>query len=72
MGLPGIYRMANSLDSDVEFTADACEILTAVPRPFVESALKVFVGMAKEGKVSRVDAEFINSTQTRWGAGRDP
>jgi flavin reductase (DIM6/NTAB) family NADH-FMN oxidoreductase RutF len=72
MGLPGIYRMANSLDSEVEFTGDACELLTAVPRPFVESALKVFVEMAKEGKVSKVDAEFINSTRTRWSTRRDP
>jgi hypothetical protein len=27
--------------------------------------------MAKEGKVSKVDAEFINSTRTRWGNRKD-
>ncbi|MCL4791326.1 MAG: hypothetical protein KJ040_04665 [Gammaproteobacteria bacterium] len=72
MGLPGIYRMANSLDADVQFTEDACQILTAVPRPFVAAALKIFVDMAKEGKVPKVDADFINSTRTRWSTRRDP
>ncbi len=71
MGLPGIYQMANTLDSEVAFTEDACQILTAVPAPFVEAALKVFVDMAKQGKVPKVDANFINSTRTRWGNRRD-
>jgi len=51
---------------DIGFTQAACDLLTAVPAPFVEAALVVFVNKAKQQNISKVDTDFIGTADTRW------
>jgi len=54
-----ILYEANRIDPDVQFTREACQALTGIPRPFVKVALKGIVKKAKEDGIAVVDVEFV-------------
>ena len=54
-----IMYEANRLDDQVQFTADACQELTGVPRAFLTTVLKGIARQAKEQGVTTVDRDFV-------------
>ena len=50
---------ANRLDTEVEFTRDACKQLTGVPKPFIKTVLKGIIKQAKTDGVSVVDRDYV-------------
>jgi flavin reductase (DIM6/NTAB) family NADH-FMN oxidoreductase RutF len=66
MDQQGIYRMANRLDPDIQFTEEACKLLEGIPAPFAEAALGTFIEKAKKDNVGEVDAAFVHSVNNRW------
>jgi flavin reductase (DIM6/NTAB) family NADH-FMN oxidoreductase RutF len=54
-----ILYEGNRIDPDVQFTREACQRLTGIPRPFVKPALRSMVKQAKEEGVSLIDDDFV-------------
>ncbi|MCP4001950.1 MAG: hypothetical protein GY727_13660 [Gammaproteobacteria bacterium] len=71
MDQQGIYRVANGMDTEIHFTEEACKLLVGIPVPFAEAALGLFIEKAKKDNVVKVDVDFINSVNNRWGEGVD-
>jgi hypothetical protein len=49
----------------IEFTREACEQLTGVPRMFLGSALREIADEAKQQGIQIADAEFVRAIQQR-------
>jgi flavin reductase (DIM6/NTAB) family NADH-FMN oxidoreductase RutF len=54
-----ILYEANRIDPDVQFTREACQRLTGIPKPFVKSALRSMVAQAKDKGVGLIDVDFV-------------
>jgi len=55
-----IFYEANRIDPEVQFTQDACEPLTSIPKPFLRMALKGIVASARRDGVSLIDRAYID------------
>jgi flavin reductase (DIM6/NTAB) family NADH-FMN oxidoreductase RutF len=55
-----ILYEANRIDPEVQFTREACQKLTGIPKPFVKSALRSMVKQAREQGVTVIDVEFVD------------
>ncbi len=53
-----IKILGDELDPDVEFSMEACESLTAVPKIFRKMALKTIIKGAKKDGVTLVDKDY--------------
>lgn len=60
-----IFYEANRIDPAVRFTEEACEPLTAIPRPFLKLALRGLVAAAKADGVELIDAAFVEEVNRR-------
>ena len=54
-----VFYQANRIDSNVQFTEDACKQLTEIPTPFLKDALKQIVDAALAADVTKVDEDFL-------------
>lgn len=54
-----VFYVANRIDSDVQFTEEACKKLTGIPRPFLQDALKGIVERARQDGVATIDEDYL-------------
>ncbi|MFQ5634504.1 MAG: hypothetical protein ACE5G3_04135 [Gammaproteobacteria bacterium] len=54
-----IFYVGNRIDSRVQFTREACEKLSGIPRPFLEEALGGIVERALEDGIAEVDEAYL-------------
>ena len=60
-----VYYAANRIDPEVEFTEEACEKLTKVPRIFLNTALKGCVEWAKENGIKELHPEHMDTIRNK-------
>ncbi len=58
-----VIYLANRLDEKVRFTDAACERLTSVPRPFLQSVLERIIAAAHQQNVTLVDEKFLDAVR---------
>lgn len=64
-----VMYQANRIDDQYQFTREACEEMTAVPKAFLEVALYGTVEVAKERGVNLIDKEFVVNLNKELGFG---
>lgn len=55
-----VFYHANRINSDVQFTEDACKQLTGIPTPFLKDALQQIVSAALGEGVTTIDVDYLN------------
>jgi len=56
-----IYYLANRLDENVRFSREACEQLKGIPGPFIKTALKGIIAIARNKGIDTVDETALRA-----------
>lgn len=55
-----VFYVANRIDRNVQFTQEACEMLTGIPRPFLQDVLKGIVERALADGIGEIGPEYLD------------
>ena len=54
-----IFYVGNRIDANVQFTQEACQKLTGIPRPFLKQVLTSIVERARDDGVAVIDEAYL-------------